>query len=133
MVTMRCNSAYGRYLEEVGPLPYDVLDRLDCNGTEPFWSLRIRHQTAEFSSLASANPDVPVPFSVARHAGANCSDLWSYTLDNASGTGAMSGVLIWREGCSDGMSDVDFPLELILLGVQGSDGPWQGCCSLPRQ
>ena len=96
-----------------------------CVGTEPFWSLTIRgaeaHQTQpgiegidEFTWRAS-------PWLVAVSG-------WRFALrlEGEGGEPGWMAVLRAEPSCTDGMSDVDYPFDTVVLTPQGY--PLAGCC-----
>jgi len=100
---------------------------LICSGTEPFWSLRLSSDYANYSDLNGAayamglqgarvalgRADFPVQIG---HAG----------------TGANSNALIGPAQCSDGMSDRTYPWRIdLLLSADGAGSYQVGCCHLP--
>ena len=44
----------------------------------------------------------------------------------------MTGVLVYTDRCSDGMSDFTFAFEIYLVGTREGSGPLQGCCAFGR-
>ena len=102
---------------------------LMCSGTEPFWSMRLSKDFANYSNLdgtsyamsiqgarvAEGRPNFPVQIG---HAG----------------SGASSNVLIEPASCSDDMSDRSYPWRVDLLLSAESGGRFQtGCCLLPLE
>lgn len=94
---------------------------LRCVGTEPFWNARIeggeaRFETPEESQGWRAGPMNPAIGLVGRFA---------VRLEDGEETGNLSA---WRNPafCSDGMSDVQFPYESILVAPDGR--VFGGCC-----
>jgi uncharacterized membrane protein len=96
-----------------------------CVGTEPFWSIDLRDGEATFTDMSAeaaarfaAGPIVGV---VGRHGFAVTS------LADPAGTGFVA-AMPEPEGCSDGMSDLLFPLRG-LVRVPGGEAAFDGCCS----
>jgi uncharacterized membrane protein len=95
-----------------------------CVGTEPFWSIDLRDGEAVFTDMSAdaagrfiAGPVVGV---VGRHGFAIAS------LTGPAGTGFMAAIPE-PEGCSDGMSDLLFPLRGVVR-VPGGEAAFDGCC-----
>ena len=118
----------GRFLKAVpGRSDISALQILDCGGTEPFWSLKIRGGRAAYNMMGGSK----VAYKVAASRRArNHTNITALTLKRAGRREADTAVLIRTDRCSDGMSDMDFPFEMFLVPLGGY--PVQGCCSLPR-
>lgn len=95
---------------------------LRCNGTEPFWTLSIGGEKAVFQTPVepdltwTAGPMTSAVGLVGRYA---------VRLESKDGIGH---VAAWRNHrfCSDGMSDVGFPYEAIVIAPDGT--VYGGCC-----
>lgn len=119
----------GRYLKPVSSeLESELSSNLFCGGTEPFWVLRIGHDTAELT-----RPDAPpARYSIAiREPFQGRNDALAMRLVSQSAP-AISALVHHKEWCSDGMSDLEYAFEVRVIGLADSDAPLQGCCSLLR-
>ena len=120
-----------RFLERVGRRFDDILpEDMDCQGTEPFWSLRIRGGQAVYMH------ETKIGYSVAaRTQPANRNTvLWAITLVR-QGSRAERIALVREEICDTGMSAHEFPYSALILGAEPDIyelGPYMGCCSMPR-
>lgn len=101
---------------------------LACGGTEPFWSLAIDGEDATFDT-----PDTPSTDWFASEWMPARGVLHRYMVRLGSGYGTGYLALI-RQACSDGMSDIAYPFEAIL--VTPGQAVRAGCCrrtgSAPR-
>ncbi|ASM72878.1 MULTISPECIES: COG3650 family protein [Roseobacteraceae] len=107
---------------------FQIPDTLHCVGTEPFWGVTIEEKNANYSSpeLESPiklNPPRFVP-------GIGRSDLWAYYLESTDTAYSLSLIVRYTEACSDGMSDVSYDYEAVLLGMGSTGAPAQGCCRI---
>ncbi|MCO6391835.1 SH3 domain-containing protein [Aliihoeflea aestuarii] len=100
----------------------DAIFPLRCNGTEPFWTLSIGGEEAVFQT--------PVDDDVTWKAGPMTRAVgllgrYAVRLESEDGTGH---VAAWRNHrfCSDGMSDVGFPYEAMVIAPDGT--VYGGCC-----
>lgn len=119
----------GRYLEPVSSeLENELSSNLFCGGTEPFWTLKVRRDTAELS-----RPDAPpAPYTVAiREPFQGRRDALAMRLVSHAEP-AISALVHYTEWCSDGMSDLEYAFEVRILGLTDGDAPLRGCCSLLR-
>ena len=117
------------YLKQVRVLYPDGLPlRLSCGGNEPFWSLALSDGAASFDRMGNKTRYSVVS---ARSATNHRRRWW---LRLANGGRRASAVVSLGAACSDGMSDFDYPLEILWLGEDGGDDgqgtPMHGCCSL---
>lgn len=95
---------------------------LRCTGTEPFWSLSIGGTEATFQTpveddeVWTAGPLMTAVGLVGRYA---------VRLEDGNGVGH---VAAWRNQnfCSDGMSDIGFPYEAMVIAPDGT--VYGGCC-----
>lgn len=98
-----------------------------CGGTEPFWSVSLSRDGANYSDpeiengktlsvektvVAQARPGIP----------------FLYRLKDQTGA-AYQAVVSQREWCSDGMSDFDYAFEVMF---SSDSSLMQGCCSIKR-
>lgn len=115
-VNSRYLAGNGEPAWEADPFP------LRCTGTEPFWTLSIGGEEATFQTPVeddekwSAGPVTPAIGLVGRYA---------VKLEHGGGVGH---VAAWRNVnfCSDGMSDIGFPYEALVIAPDGS--VYGGCC-----
>jgi uncharacterized membrane protein len=109
---------------------------LTCGGTEPFWSMTFSAAAAvredPFGSAGNKRTTyVPAPGGFAsgrRH-------VWAVMLRPAKGSQAATAVFLRTDACSDGMSDLTFPIEFVLAEHEsgGAAGATlSGCCHLAR-
>lgn len=93
---------------------------LACIGTEPFWSLAIDGEDATFDT-----PDTPPTdwFASEWMPARGVPDRFMIRLGSGYGTGYLA---LFRQTCSDGMSDVSYPFEAIL--VTPGQAVRAGCC-----
>lgn len=119
-----------RFLQQVRRRFDDMPEDMDCGGTEPFWSLKIRGDQAVYEHETSISYSV-----AAREPPANRGiKLWAITLIR-QGPRAERIVLVREEACDDGMSLHDFSYSAMILGTKPEIynlGPYMGCCSMPR-
>ncbi|CAN7163047.1 hypothetical protein LJR164_000213 [Phenylobacterium sp. LjRoot164] len=96
-------------------LPAAFQGDLDAHGTEPFWAVRIRDNQIEFST-----PDSNIAFPNKGASAVNGAVVW----ENADGPRPIKVTLREQAGCSDGMSDLVYPLaaEVALGGTT-----YKGC------
>lgn len=117
-----------RYLELMDPLGDGTyLDKpLWCSGTEPFWSLAVRNDTAVFSGIEPGEQTYPVQFKggpVNRMPGRG-------TLIARLGEARLTATVVPRD-CDDGMSDKVYGLSIDLLHEKpGQTVVLEGCCQL---
>ena len=113
-----------RYLAPAddAPLSGEETFALQCTGTEPFWSVRVAGGEARFETPSDegetwlAGPMTPAMGLVGRYA---------VRLESGNGVGHLAA---WRNHrfCSDGMSDIGFPYEAIMVTPDGAVRA--GCC-----
>lgn len=96
-------------------LPAAFQGDLDAHGTEPFWGVKIREGQIEFST-----PDSNIAFPNKGVSVADGAVVW----ENADGPRPIKVTLREQAGCSDGMSDLKYPLaaEVALGGTT-----YKGC------
>lgn len=95
-----------------------------CGGTEPFWSLDRNDGTATLRIFLTERPELTQPI-LFETGTVNHRHRYSF------GTEGLVGV-VSRQYCDDGMSDMEFGLELNLV-LPGEGLHLQGCCSIqPR-
>jgi len=107
---------------EPAPRISDFGGAIDARGTEPFWALKIRG-----TELTLSRPDVPDL--VAQAPGASIqpgSATWTATTPE----GATLKVSLYVSPCSDGMSDVTYPMA---AEVALDRTIFSGCASKPGQ
>lgn len=100
-------------------------DQLQCNGTEPFWSLGILPHQTTFALAGVSTTD----FGTGQRMGSrNRTDRWALT---ATAPGASMTAVIATGLCSDGMSDRVYGLSLdAVVSDQTGIAAYSGCCSL---
>ncbi|MCE8020161.1 SH3 domain-containing protein [Halomonas sp. MCCC 1A11036] len=112
-----------RYLAPVDEAPPSgEVFPLRCTGTEPFWSLKVADDEARFETPMDedetwqAGPMTRAMGLIGRYA---------IRLENEGGVGHLTA---WRNHgfCSDGMSDIGFPYEGIVVTPNGT--VHAGCC-----
>ncbi|PVB61865.1 hypothetical protein DCO57_10125 [Labrenzia sp. 011] len=105
-------------------------ETLQCSGTEPFWNIAIDENDSTFISPDLASPikldDLRLAPGIGR------ADLWAHYLDSADGAYSLTVVVRYTEACSDGMSDLTYDYEALLLGLDTTGAPAYGCCSIGR-
>jgi uncharacterized membrane protein len=116
-----------RYLKPTSFL-LETPEALQCAGTEPFWNVEVDENDSTFMS-----PDLesPIKLDYLRFApGIGRTDLWGHYLGSADGTYSLTVIVRYTEACSDGMSDLSYDFEALLLGLSASGAPPYGCCSI---
>lgn len=98
-------------------LPEAFRGDLDAMGTEPFWGVQIRETQISFTT-----PDQQAPLTAANTGGKAVSG--AVVWESVAGDKPLKITLREQPGCSDGMSDLVFPLaaEVVLGGVT-----YKGC------
>ena len=101
----------------VAALPAAFQGDLDAHGTEPFWGVKIREGQIEFST-----PEANIAFPNKGAAMVDGKAVW----ENAEGPRPIVVTLSEQAGCSDGMSDLRYPLaaEVALGGTT-----YKGCAA----
>ncbi|MBP7700984.1 MAG: hypothetical protein KA098_00145 [Phenylobacterium sp.] len=96
-------------------LPAAFQGDLDAHGTEPFWAVKIREGQIEFST-----PEANVAFPNKGGVDGGGKVVW----ESADGPRPIKVTLSEQPGCSDGMSDLTYPLaaEVVLGGTT-----YKGC------
>ena len=103
-------------------------EALQCAGTEPFWNVEVEQND---SMLMSPDLESPIKLNYLRFApGIGRTDLWGHYLGSADGTYSLTVIVRYTEACSDGMSDLTYDFEALLLGLSASGAPAYGCCSI---
>jgi len=103
---------------------------LHCAGTEPFWDITIDETDSTF---ISPDLDTPIRLDYLHFApGIGRTDLWAHYLSSVDGTYSPTVIVRYTEACSDGMSDLTYDYEALLLGLGASGAPAYGCCSIKR-
>lgn len=113
-----------RYLtpEDDAPPSGDETFALQCTGTEPFWSVRVAEGEARFETPADESK-VWQAGPMTRAMG--LTGRYAIRLESGDGVGHLAA---WRNHrfCSDGMSDIGFPYEAIVVTPGGT--VYAGCC-----
>ena len=118
-----------KYLEMVSGegLPGD----LNCSGTEPFWQLEIRGDKAALQDFGGDQTSTRFKVIDKRY-GQNRGGLWSYHLQSDDMKSKLTALVKHMGQCSPGIGELEFALEIYLLGLEPDLGPAQGCCSFNR-
>lgn len=120
-----------RFLKSVRRRFVDLFPlNMDCQGTEPFWSLKIRGDEAVYAHETTINYVV-----AARRGPANRNTVLTAITLVRQGPHAERIALVRQEACDTGMSAHDFPYSAMILGAEAGIydfGPFMGCCSMPR-
>ena len=90
-----------------------------CGGTEPFWSLIRQDGRMTLQQIDADDVTVPIHWETSAR---------NHTLRHAFRAEGMTGVISLQH-CNDGMSDMEFGIELNLI-LDGEGALYQGCCSL---
>jgi len=106
-------------------------DDLNCSGTEPFWTLEIRGDKAALQGLAGDQTDTNYEV-VDKRYGQNRGGLWSYHFQSGDMKSKLTALVKHTGQCSLGMGELEFAMEVYLLGLEPDLGPAQGCCSFNR-
>lgn len=103
-------------VEMTGELPV----KLQCSGTEPFWSLTRKNDVATFERMDAGKSTIALRSAAP---GANRPNIWLL-----SGRGSDQFVAFIRQdrSCSDGMSDTTYGYEVF---VRSGDSLLSGCCN----
>ena len=103
-------------------------EALHCAGTEPFWSVAVDENEGTFMS---PEQESLVDLDYLRLAsGIGRSDLWAHYMGSTDGKYSLTVIVRYTEACSDGMSDLTYDFEALLLGMGKSGAPAYGCCSI---
>lgn len=101
-------------------------DKLNCHGTEPFWSFKTNGKAATFDNFHTSKTAFE---ELAAMQAQNRRDVWVMQWLQPQNSSIATAVVQFPRVCSNGMSDIEFSIEVVLLGV-GEDGtPLAGCCS----
>ncbi|SFH07533.1 SH3 domain-containing protein [Palleronia marisminoris] len=115
---------YLGYMEAQGAM--DFPGTLDCNGTEPFWSLSIRPDSVTLDEMSGAGFDGTTG---TRARADGRTNRWSL---RAFDSGRSLTAVIVAQQCSDGMSDRSYPYTVdVILSEQDGHRHVSGCCALP--
>ncbi len=119
----------GRYLAPVSSsISHALESNLFCAGTDPAWSLRIEDQTAEIQQAGDESAHYKV---TEREAFQGRSDALALRLGGTEGPD-VTALIRHKEWCKDGMSNLEYAFDVVVLGVHHSTTPLRGCCSLLR-
>ena len=118
----------GRFLAPLsGKLDRALEADLLCSGAEPFWSLKVEQDAAEFKSA-----DTPAErYSIAAREPFQGRE-GTLALRLVSDNGSISALVQHKEWCSNGGSDVEYAFEVRAVGFGGSEQPRRGCCMMLR-
>lgn len=103
-------------------------ESLICGGTEPFWDLTINKDGGQYST-----PVIEEPMQLTYQKftqGAGRTDLWGHYMGSADGALNVTAIVRYTEACIDGMSDLTFDFEVLLLELGARDAPIYGCCRI---
>jgi len=118
----------GRFLAPLSAaLTNDLQADLLCSGAEPFWSLKVEREEAEFKRAGAA----PVRYSVATREPFQGRD-GTLALRLLGDNGSISALVQHKEWCSNGANDLEYAFEVRAVGIDGSEKPLKGCCRLLR-
>jgi len=125
-----------KYLDEeiVPNLKEPTPDKMKCSGTEPFWSLNLSKSNASFSGSDLENgdwlEDVKLDTLATRPIVEMGTGNWLVTL-KPKAAGSYIRTIIQKASplCTDGMSNVLFPYEIIVLKGK-VPRPVYGCCQI---
>jgi uncharacterized membrane protein len=100
-----------------------------CQGTEPFWSVRLSGGGASFSDIDGGSEGL----SLIKTFSPEARGPFPAMLSHRSATAASIAVIEPAE-CSDGMSDITYPWRvLFLISSAAGDRLLDGCCQLPLE
>ncbi len=114
-----------RYLKPTSLL-LETPKALQCAGTEPFWTIEIDENRSSFISPEFEN-EIELEH-LRSEPGIGRTDLWGHYLGSDDGVYSLTVIVRYTEACFDGMSDLTFDFEAILLGLGESGAPAYGCC-----
>jgi uncharacterized membrane protein len=101
-------------------------ERLNCTGTEPFWSLSIGGGEAVFETPEAQGP-AAAHFAIDRGvAASNRLGLWALRMRSERGQESVA--LVRQAACSDGMSDLEYSYSIALLDADDEHSLLDGCC-----
>ncbi|WP_121061720.1 hypothetical protein [Chachezhania antarctica] len=116
-----------RYLKPTSTM-LQAPEALKCSGTEPFWSITIDEAGSTYNS---PEQETPLTLDYLRFVpGLGRTDLWGHYLVSPDGITPLTVIVRHTEACTDGMSDLNFDYEAILLGLSPDGAPAYGCCSM---
>lgn len=119
----------GRFLAPLSQgLGRELESNLFCAGTEPFWSLKVEDDKAEFQRPGAQTEQLSV---AVREPFQGREDSVAFRFIDEEGP-EISALVQHKEWCSDGMSDLDYAFQVRIVGVGNDDRPLRGCCSLLR-
>ncbi|MGJ8585442.1 MAG: hypothetical protein ACSHXD_15210 [Marinosulfonomonas sp.] len=101
-------------------------DRLSCFGTEPFWNVEFIGEQATFSGLEREDTVFELLAAVRAR---NRRDIWQLQWLSPATAEFLTTVVMERDSCTDGMSDLNFGLEVLVQGLSDDERPLSGCCS----
>ncbi len=102
-------------------------EALQCAGTEPFWNVEISENN---STLMSPDLENQIELDYLQfEPGVGRTDLWAHYLGGADDAISLTVIVRYTETCFDGMSDLTYDFDAIVLGLGGSDAPVHGCCT----
>ncbi len=109
--------------QATSPRPDLLPERMSCTGTEPFWSLQfqagdVRIETADDTrSFTAAPPRTPVMNRNRK------------VMEMSDDSGGEAVAMLMTGGiCWDGMSDINYPIEILWVDTSRGDLPLSGCC-----
>lgn len=102
----------------------DATRAVSCVGTEPFWSLKITPQKLSFDRLGFGTMTIANGGPRAAE-GQMIESLALYQGRLQEDSRRFMNVIISPRSCSDGMSDTDYPFEVLVLS---GSSLFRGCC-----
>jgi uncharacterized membrane protein len=100
--------------------------RLNCAGTEPFWSLSIGGGEAVFETPEAQGPSAAHLAVDGSVAASNRLGLWALRMRSERGQESVA--LVRQAACSDGMSDLEYSYSIALLDADDEHSLLDGCC-----
>ena len=119
-----------RFLQAQSSSGYPLSRILQCSGTEPFWGLEIiQGSYAQFLSPDDVGPRLNVAGLVSA---AGRPDRWRMiTTATNTAPGHKLTAVLRRQSCGDGMSDIEYGLDVdVIVVTPGATTHYAGCCSL---
>ncbi|HXF53769.1 MAG TPA: SH3 domain-containing protein [Hyphomicrobiaceae bacterium] len=118
----------GRFLAPLSAaLSNDLQADLLCSGAEPYWSLKVEREGAEFKRAGGA----PERYTVATREPFQGRD-GTLALRLLGDNGSISALVQHKEWCSNSANDIEYAFEVRAIGIGGSEKPLRGCCMLQR-
>lgn len=114
--------AHSRYLTPQAPARETGFE-LQCSGTEPFWSLSLKNNEAIWSQIGEAQSTWHA--SARSTAAGTLGGAYAVRLDD-DGAAGFAAVTRRYQFCYDGMSDLQYPYEVLLMTPD--DRVFSGCC-----